>query len=188
MKRIIPFFIVFLISFSCLSQEAIDTMEIFITSKLIYMVENQSLYNISAVQLCLDEDNVSFLSSKGFDNYYFIKIQIRNAFPENFELDPETSKDALTKNRIPFNCDYILAFNKINSRFYKLKGFKENEFISLWEKPPRKKDKERILKDCWISELDIECLFDAHFSRKKDLSNFECLRSCQERDDEGFVF
>ena len=85
-------------------------------------------------------------------------------------------------NKVPFSCDYIIAFKQDEKLFYRLKGFASNDFVQFFKKKYKKKDRTKFLNQFWVKELDLACLFDSHFANIKPGRFSSCMQSCKGRD------
>lgn len=91
-----------------------------------------------------------------------------------------------------WNCDYIGAYNYSTKLYYKLKGFRNNdfaEFISHLQMHPSTPIPEYIIadKDAFltfynIEDTDLECLWVYYYGKRKKNKIFPCINSCVERD------
>jgi len=170
--------ITFLFIGNCFGQ-SIDTANIVTNVKIFFMCENNYSYDKESAIKFLSENNFEVLETKGFENMMFIKLMLRGNFQDLREKEiPDSS---YVKNRVPFSCDYIIAFDLKDKEFFRVKGFEGNDFVGLVGKKYKPKTKESFIRDHSVEELDIECLFEALIIGNKK-ENYPCLRSCKERD------
>lgn len=163
-------------------KQVINNSDIITNVKIFFLNQDTSFYtNSQALNFLNDTNNYEVLSSKGFsDGLVFIKVKIRG----NFEaVRREKIADSLyEKNRVPLSCDYIIACKLKEKKFYRLKGFAANDFLKLFAKSYKKNDKVSFLNQFWVNELDLACLFDNYFLKRKSESTLDCLQSCNDRD------
>ena len=169
---------------SVISQERnINNNDLFTNVKIFFINQSSGFYtNNQVFNFLNDKSNCELISSKGFDeDILFIKIKVRGNFEE---IRKQKIKDSLyINNKVPFSCDYIIATNLNEKKFYRLKGFDDNDFLKLFEDSScKKKNRAFFLNNFYVNELDLECLFDYHFKRKKGETKPICLISCIERD------
>jgi len=152
--------------------------------KIFFLNQDISFYtNSQTMRFLNDTTNSEILSSKGFsEEFVFIKIKVRG----NFEaIRKEKIVDSLyEQNRVPLSCDYIIACKLNEKVFYRLKGFVSNDFLQLFKKSYKKKGRASFLNQFWIDELDLACLFDYYFIKRKSGKGLSCLQSCKDRDRE----
>ncbi|HMO63585.1 MAG TPA: hypothetical protein PKC30_16955 [Saprospiraceae bacterium] len=163
-------------------EQTITNPDIVTNAKIFFLNQDTSFYtNSQALYFLNDTSNYELLSSKGFGKeLVFIKIKIRG----NFEaIRKEKIADSLyEKNRVPFSCDYIIACKLKGKKYYRLKGFASNDFLQLFTVSYKKNDRAFFLNRFWIDELDLACLFDSYFMKRKSTVATSCLQSCSDRD------
>jgi len=163
-------------------QQTITNSDIVTNAKIFFLNQDTSFYTYSqTLHFLNDTGNYELLYSKGFgEQLVFIKIKIRG----NFEaIRKEKIADSIyEKNRVPFSCDYIIACKLNGKKYYRLKGFTSNDFLQLFTMSYKKNDRASFLNQFWIDELDLACLFDNFFMRKKSGGTPNCLQSCNDRD------
>ena len=171
----------FLLSLFSFSQENSSDNSIVPTVKIYYLNQTKRVYSKEQIVNFLnDSTNYELLNSKGFDTtYVFIKIKQRGNFHKVLKREPSDSD--FINNKVPMSCDFIIAFNKLTKRFYRLKGFEKNDF-KLFFNDCNIQSKKSMVNFYEIEELNLTCLFNYYFLNKKNCY-IECIRSCTERDD-----
>jgi|688.fasta_scaffold259439_2 hypothetical protein len=163
-------------------RSAVTTSDIVTNAKIFFLNHDTSFYtNSQALNFLNDTSNYEVLSSKGFsEGLVFIKVKVRG----NFEtVRREKIADSLyKKNRVPFSCDYVIACKLKGKKFYRLKGFSSNDFLQIFARSYKKNDRASFLKQFWVNELDLACLFDNYFLKVKSEVIPDCLQSCDDRD------
>ena len=171
-----------LLPFIKVFSQTVANADIVTNVKIFFLNQDTAFYtNNQALHFLNDTNNSELLSSKGFSmEFVFIKIKVRG----NFEaIRKEKIDDSLyEQNRVPFSCDYIIACKLNEKKFYRLKGFASNDFLQLFTNLYRKKDRASFLNQFWIDELDLACLFDNYFIKRKSGDVSSCLQSCNDRD------
>ena len=162
-------------------EQKITSVDIVANAKVFFLNQNTAIYTASQVQNFLaNKDNYEVLASKGFPlDIVFIKLKIRG----NFEAvrKEKISDSTYVENKVPFSCDYIVACKLDGKKFFRLKGFEINDFNLLINEKYTPKQRLAFLNKFWVSELDMACLFDSFFGKKKT-NNKNCMQSCIERD------
>lgn len=166
------------VSMKTYSQRAKDTMDVVINAKIFFLSQDTSFYTAKQITYVLnDSSNYEIVSSKGFGNeVVFIKLKFR----ADFELlqNKKIVDSLYIQNKVPFSCDYIIAYKWNDNRFYRLKGFTSNDFVFLFNKKYKFKDKLLFMNSFWINELDISCLFDNFFGKQRGNNKSACVQSC----------
>jgi len=97
------------------------------------------------------------------------------------------------KNKIPIVfkygvcTEYIVAYNEKTMQFYRMKGFKCNDFIFLLNDIFKESDKKVKIKEI-IKELDslnfdnlnFDCMYKALKDSSNNLKNYPCILSCMD--------
>lgn len=163
-------------------EKTITPVDIVVNSKVFFLNQDTTIYTATQVQNFLDDkNNYEILASKGFPiDIVFVKLKIRG----NFEsVRQERIGDSMyVENKVPFSCDYIIACKLNGKKFFRLKGFAINDFHLLLNEKYTAKQKNIFLNRFWVSELDMACLFDNIFDKKKSSTNKNCMQSCVEKD------
>jgi hypothetical protein len=128
----------------------------------------RTIFNLDSL-LHSDNFKTRFLNKKGFSTFSFIEV----AYAED-----DLMQTAILSRDPQINQFYqfILGYDHINHKFYRLKGFLQNEFkLFLSEvkiyyalRNRRVLTDKQFLSDFEVDELDFECLMKAH---KKNLSS-----------------
>jgi hypothetical protein len=169
-----------------------DSSQILYTSKF-QVLESEKILFIDIQELNNYIDKIfysRFLKSKGFGNTFFILIEKRKDIDSSFI---KSHLKELKNNEIFFTCDYILAYVPSTRLFYRLKGFRKNDFVDLIgflknEYPYLNLNdlKENIeLGIALVEDLDLNCLNEYYFidnKNEKRNKSYPCLKSCEERD------
>jgi hypothetical protein len=185
MMKCNKFYVVVLLLFSVegfSQKQTITNTDIVTNVKIFFLNQDSTFYtNSQTLYFLNDTSNYELLSSKGFsDDLVFIKIKTRG----NFEAirKGKIADSLYKKNRVPFSCDYIIGCKLNGKKFYKLKGFTSNDFLQLFTVSYKKKDRVFFLSQFNIDELDLSCLFDNFFIKRKSGVVSSCLQSCNDRD------
>lgn len=136
----------------------------------------------------------SYYNSEIFDDW------LKNNFPVG-ETDTISYYEKLigTDNLRKINCEFVLAYNYIGHEFYRLQGFKINEFydffnfvsVDIYDKIFEKKISTKIFKtkkvvdrlllsEININGLDMEDLYKKYYTNEKYYPVDKC--SCTKRD------
>ena len=125
---------------------------------------NKAMLQLSKIQLSYE-----IIDSHGFDNLIFLAVV--PTFSPSHELPILGS-----------NCShFIIGIHRNGGLVYKIKGFAFNEpevlFVD-WKREiiPRRK----FLKEHWIQEIDLECMYDAWKKNSFDSQKYPCLEYCLE--------
>ena len=179
MKKVCFFIFVLLsIGFQTYSQTTKDTLDVVINAKISFLSQGISFFTAKQINHILnDSSNYDILSNNGFGNeVIFIKLKFRGDFARvrNKKID-----DSLyIQNKVPFSCDYIISYKWKENKFYRLKGFIQNDFILFFNKKYTAKNRQSFLNQFWIDELDMSCLFDSFFGRQKGNDKMPCIQPC----------
>lgn len=151
----------------------IDTTAISFKAKLL-TVSEYGISNKSQILKDIENQKIKFLKTQ-YENFIFMKVD----FAQPYRL-PENHTQTLKRD-----CSYYIAFNVLNSIFYKLGGFDTIDIDSFF------KDLEAvenvIFKDIAegneIEGIDIYCLHEYYkMNKKKRLKKgFRCLDSCSKK-------
>jgi hypothetical protein len=163
-------------------RSAVTISDIVTNAKIFFLGQDSSFYtNSQALNFLNDTGNCELLSSKGFtEELVFIKVKVRG----NFESvrKGKIADSFYKKNRVPFSCDYVIACKLKEKKFYRMKGFSSNDFLQIFTRTYKKNDRALFLKQFWVNELDLACLFDNCFLNVKSKVIPDCLQSCNDRD------
>ncbi len=198
MKKILILLLVQILIINLFSQNIkIDSTKILYTAKFQVLESEAILFsNIKKLEDYIESKFTSrFLKSKGFDDTKFILIEKRSKSLDSTFI--KNKKEAFKKNYIYFSCDYIVAYVPSTGFFYKLKGFRKNDFPELMDYL----DKNSYLYSnslknyiflglAYVEDLDLECLNEYYIRKKKNKKikkDYPCLRSCAERDRNIYV-
>lgn len=168
----------------------IDTASLIFTAKMEVLGDRDMLLNSQSFDSLMNAMSYNLLSSKGFENAIFIKISWRS---NDFD-SAGFQKQKLINNQVPGECDYIQAFIPNNVQFYKLKGFKNNQWLDFIKAlhyfnsglmlDIMLKEKAVFLGLFSIKELDLNCLYDV-FYKKRSPNDCDCVISCDKRDEKA---
>lgn len=166
------------VSMKTYSQKGKDTVDIVMNAKIFFLSQDTSFFTATQINHVLnDSRNYEILPNKGFYNeIIFIELKFRGDFGSL--RNKKITDSAYIQNKVPFSCDYIMAYKWKENRFYRLKGFTSNDFILLFNEKYRSKDKLTFLNRFWINDLDISCLFDSFFGKQKGNDKLACVQSC----------
>lgn len=191
--RIIIFKILFFsTSVVCFGQIG-DTVKILFSSKLNVVNFTNNLFDedlVKKIPFLLNDTTyckATVLESVGFKEVIFIKVSFAD---ENFyELLGYPIKDLENKNldakqEIYFS-DFVLAYYPKKNKFYKIKGFVNNEFDMFYydysisannlEKETLRNQKS-FLQNYKVDGIDLDCLYEAiHLKKKPSLKDYPCL-------------
>ena len=111
--------------------------------------------------------------------------------------EEEIGLDKFILNEVPYQCDFIIAYVKNEDRFFKLKGFRYNEFAEFFHRylkagntyltpsvyyevnmEKKRKQNKTLLRFLYVEELDFKYLYQ-NFVKKKGIQDF---KSCYRRD------
>ena len=186
MKVIIVFIFAVLFSVNCYSQDNINDIfkSLLVLNGTITLKENNKIKDseletlISNIDLEIDE-----LKSNTFSSTFFYDYKVYR-----FNLD--TNKISL-KDNIPviFNfglcTEYILIYNQVLGRYYRIKGFKNNDFNSLLndiilyhDEKIKVKQVIKELESLNYKEIDFKCLYEALKDSPKNRWKYHCLSIC----------
>lgn len=145
MKTIIFLFSIISSSFSYCQTKKIDTLSIHESAKFQTLRLENSTGEIKIDDYCLLDNMIKSkffktktLKSKGFGNYIFIQVSFAEDFFFDYYLNGQ--KDEFNIEEI-FFFDFILAYDFSNKIFYKIKGFRNNDFPLLYSEIIRYTDK-----------------------------------------------
>ena len=177
---------------------AIDTTKIVFTAKL--KCFEAGIYDEEEFQFFLNRLSVKWLQSSGFNSnrVIFILIKKRKSATDTISNISQTINQDVNSyklNKILGDCDYVMAYSLYDNLFYRLKGFRENDFEIFIEDQGKsdpivgmyKRNREQFIQRFTIEDLEISCLWD-RFIKKKKSHKYSCDISCFERDKKGFVF
>jgi hypothetical protein len=170
--KFIIIFILFSFSFSY-SQEntKVDTVKIYYSLKFKVLdtysktTDKNRLKIIDSIITKTNLVVVKQLKSKGFNNVIFYKIT-NIIIPQELEHE------------------YIVAFQTDNNKYFRIKGFVNNDFYYLFKFETRidsesptnlitKKSKKNFLKNHYIEEIDLDCL--VKYINSKEHWSIPCL-------------
>lgn len=178
-------------SFFCFSQHNlnIDTSKVLFSAKIEVFADRDVLFTPAELDSLAKQLTAKVLKSKGFQDIIFIHISWRSSIFDSAYFN----KTQLSNNQVLSACNYIQAYMPQNGCFYKLKGFRINEFINFIEDfhyfnegmmiDIMLENKKVFLQLFEVEELDLGCLYDAFYKNKK-CNICYCLISCDKRDDE----
>jgi len=161
------------------SQERIDSTSIAFKAKL-FTVSEYGISNESEILKDIQSQKIIFLKTK-YEHFLFMKI----SFSQPYRL-PNKHTQTLYRD-----CNYYLAFNIEDSRFYKLGGFDILDIDSFFEDLQLREDS--IFKDIEegkeIDEIDIYCLYDYYKmkKRKRVKKGFNCLDNCAKKTETSII-
>ncbi len=193
MKKILILLPVLLLYIQLFSQSnKIDTAEILYTAKFQVLESEGFLFkDIKELESYLEKRfSARFLKSKGFSDTKFILIEKRKEYDTAFL---EKRKDDFKNNNVFFSCDYIVAFVPSTTLFYRLKGFRKNDFPELLNYLDKENSylllddlkSSLIIGTAYVEDLDLVCLNEYYIKKKKNKKikkEYPCLKSCEERD------
>lgn len=151
----------------------IDTVSISFKAKLFTVSE----YGVSSKEQILRDINnqkIQFLNTL-YKNFIFMKIE----FSQPYRL---SNGHIRTLER---DCNYYMAFNILDSRFYKLGGFDSLDIDDFFDdlKIKEKTIFKGGINGGEVENIDIHCLYQYYNinKRKKQRKNFKCLSSCSKK-------
>ncbi len=164
----------FIISLILLTQnifsQSIDSTAIGFKAKL-FTVSEYGSSNRETILEDIEKQEIKFLETK-YENFIFMKISFSQPYRKNEE-------EYIVLYR---NCEYYLAFNKINYKFYKLGGFDFIDIDSFF------KDlitfEGNIFRDVIeyneIEEIRIHCLYEYYkmSPKRRFKKGYSCLTNC----------
>ena len=166
----------------------IDSTKLIYSAKLQVFESKGAICNKKNIDSFLENQKVFFLESKGFSDNYFLLIESGTKdLDTTFLLE---KKAELKQNLVYWNCDYILAYNCRTNLYYKLKGFRNNDFKSFINDMIRTdniidlsiEDKEIFTSLYFIEDIDLSCLWEYYFGKINKNKNYNCVKSCRYRD------
>lgn len=121
----------------------------------------------------IENQKSDFLKTK-YENFLFMKI----TFNQPYRL---LNQNLSTLVR---NCDYYIAFNIKQSRYYKLGGFNKIDIADFFD--DLKINEKSLFPDGKgeeIKDVDIHCLYNYYrlSEKKRNKSKFDCFGNCQEK-------
>jgi len=166
----------------------IDTTKLLYTAKLQILSSESADYNEININAFLEKQQASFLQSKGFSDVYFILIENRASHYDSIFI--EKHKEDFKKNLRFHACDYILAYNCRTGLYYKLKGFRNNDFEDFINDMIKMgnifnftiKNKDIFMYSYSVEDLDLACLWEYFFGKRKKNKEYDCIISCKYRD------
>ncbi|MBW6498906.1 MAG: hypothetical protein K0B09_10985 [Bacteroidales bacterium] len=190
--RIILFKIIFIhASIACFGQ-VVDTTAILFNSKLNTVNFSNILFDnelIEKLPLILNDTffcKASILETVGFRDVTFVKVSFADEkFSEiiKYPIDNINNK-IFDKEEIYFS-NFVLAYSHKKNRFYKIKGFVNNEFdifyydYSITSDNLEKKvlrNRRSFLRNYKIEGIDLNCLYKSlRAKRKHSLGDYPCL-------------
>ncbi len=187
----------FLLFITCSFAQRVDTALVLFNSKLNaidfsdVLLDEEKLEKLSIILNDTLLFKAELLNSKGFKDFFFIKVATLHIGLADFLQYGATE---LKETNFDFSkyyyFEFILAYDIIGNRFYKLKGFTKNEFdlfyfeygISArsWEHK-NLRIKKQFIENYYVESLDLECLFEAIHNRKAltyhpFTSEFPCMQ------------
>jgi len=125
------------------------------------------------------------LHSIGFhENFLFLSLSPSNGVSYNYSNLKSDSSFFLF---IDHDCsNYVLVVNKSNGMSYRLKGFRGNDFISLYSDIKEYNKKlnykklgiRKFTRDYYVDGVDFACLYSAVKSKGYDSKRYPCLKNC----------
>lgn len=166
-------FLLFSFHVYCQRMPSVDSTSIAFKASL-FTVSKYGIASKEKILQDVENQKVRFLKTK-YKSFLFIKIE----FSQPYRTSDKT-RSTLTQN-----CNYYLAFNILEKRFYKLGGFDDvdiDDFINDLE------SQEGINLIDWVNrneieEIDIDCLYSYYKLNKKQRvkQNFTCFESCSQK-------
>ncbi len=166
----------------------IDTTKLLFTAKLQTISSEGAYFNEQNIIVFLKKQQAFFLKSKGFPNVYFILIENRASGYDSAFI--ENHKQEFKKNNRYDACDYVLAYYCMTNIYYKLKGFRNNDFETFINDMIRMgnifnftiKNKDIFMYSYSVEDLDLACLWEYFFGKRKKNKEYDCIISCKYRD------
>jgi len=193
----------------CTGQEKTDTLSLIFNAKLNtirfdnLIITRELFKEIPTLLTDTAFCKTKILKEEGFNKVLFIKVELADAsFPELVKLSKvELENKPYIESKLGkiYLFEFVLAYSFTRNRFYKIKGFSNNEFDEFFfdymigattlEKDILK-DKKKMLKQYSIDEIDLECLLNSTHSKKVNYDDFPCLRPAYSRmmDVNGMIF
>lgn len=172
-KGIIFTFLCFWLSI-CFSQDKkIDTSAIGFKAKL-FTVSEYGISNKNQILKDIEEQEITFLKTQ-YENFIFMKVD----FAQPYRL-PQDHTQTLKRD-----CSYYIAFNTIDSRYYRLGGFDNLDIDSFFKDLELRES--TVFKDIAegkeIEGIDVYCLHEYYkMNKKKRLKKgFKCLDNCSQK-------
>lgn len=169
-----------------------DTAEVLFSAKLNVVSFGTVLFDqekLAKLPLILEDTllcKAKLIKSAGFSNVLFVNISIADDNISEILRHPADSmlSHSFDTSEIYYS-DFILAYYQNANKFYKIKGFVENEFdifyyeysmsSHFWEKELLK-NKKKFLSAYTIEGVDLGCLYrHIHSKRKPSLKKCPCL-------------
>lgn len=153
------------------SQTKIDSVSIVFKAKL---------FTVSEYGIASKEDVIRFIQSQdliylksSYKNFIFMKID----FEQPYTLSNSRIQSLLR------NCSYYIAYNNIDSRFYKLGGFETQDIDALFnDLELRELDTFVSLNGNYVEDMNMYCMYE-YFKmnkRKRKRKGYSCFTKCSE--------
>ena len=154
---------------------------------ILFPVKDSALFSLwqNAIELKLDT-----LKKTGFSkDYIFVSISLKKLdIPlKDFPIVYKQWKMIDYLDMPVDSCGaYVLCVNKRAGISYRLRGFRENDFLGLYRdirgdfegRTTKRLSIRRFLKQYTVNDLDFECLYEGLTSNKVNLKEFPCLQRC----------
>ena len=127
------------------------------------------------LQMDVDWDT---LKSENFDDYIFLSVSPTLKNPNNLSVEHFPI--------VPDNCkEYVVALSKDIGAFYRLKGFKINDFPSFIadlrdDQYFKLESYKSFKKHFHVDNLDLGCLYKAFKDYGRDTEKYPCLSRCRD--------
>lgn len=190
MKKIffLSFLIICFVSVYSQNRYNIDTTKLLYSAKLQILESESAEFNQKNITVFLEKQQTSFLKSKGFSDVYFILIKNRASYFDS--IFTEKHKEDFKKNLRFHACNYVLSYNCRTGLYYKLKGFRNNDFEAFINDMIRTnnimdftiENKDVFMYSYYVEDLDLSCLWEYYFGKRKKRKEYDCVKSCKYRD------
>jgi hypothetical protein len=162
--------ILFAFTVSAQKNQSVDSLSVLFKAKL-FTVSEYGVSNKEQILKDIENQKGRFLKTK-YKNFMFIKI--------DFDQMYRSGRYVISFNR---PCSYYIAFNVVDSRYYRLGGFDNIDIDSFMKDLKRRETTVFDFDGNEIEDMDIYCLDNYYsLSRKKRLKKgFNCFANCVSR-------
>jgi hypothetical protein len=157
-----------------------DTANVVLNAKMnIVSFESSNKSREEIINIIDSKVKYKVIESKGFSNdvvfFHLVAEPLNNNDSSNYFFEPINQ----------YNSSFIFAYNSKSLGIYRLKGFKENDFITFFNQLDSfldlnisssydLKTKKRFLKAFYIEGVDLDCLYDS--LKTKNKKGYDCLK------------
>lgn len=173
MKKLILLIIALICFANLFSQnKSIDSTAIGFKAKL-FTVSEFGISDSNEILKDIENQKIKFLKTQ-YLNFIFMKVE----FEQPYRM-PDNRTQTLSRE-----CNYYIAFNIVDSRYYKLGGFNTLEVDAFFEDLEMREG--TYFKDISggneIEEIDIYCLYEYYKmnQKKRFRKGFKCLNNCKD--------